>query len=40
MMFFCGWEVAKYVGYNKWKMSLAIILIGIMLVAITIALGG
>ena len=40
MMFFCGWEVAKYVGYNKWKMSLAIILIGIMLVAVTIALGG
>jgi VIT1/CCC1 family predicted Fe2+/Mn2+ transporter len=40
MMFFCGWQVAKYVGYNKWKMSLAVILIGIMLVAITIALGG
>jgi VIT family protein len=40
MMFFCGWKVAKYVGYNKWKMSLAIILIGIMLVAVTIALGG
>jgi VIT1/CCC1 family predicted Fe2+/Mn2+ transporter len=40
MMFFCGWKVAKYVGYNKWKMSLTIILIGIMLVAVTIALGG
>lgn len=40
MMFFCGWEVAKYVGYNKWKMSIAIILIGIVLVAVTIALGG
>ena len=40
MMFFCGWDVAKYVGYNKWKMSIAIILIGIMLVAVTIALGG
>jgi len=40
MMFLCGWQVARYVGYNKWKMSLAIILIGIMLVAITISLGG
>ena len=40
MMFFCGWSVATYVGYNKWKMSIAIILIGIMLVAVTIALGG
>ena len=40
MMFFCGWSVAKYVGYNKWKMSISIILIGIMLVAVTIALGG
>src|SRR5262249_16850412 len=40
MMFFCGWDVANYVGYNKWKLSIAIILIGVMLVAITIALGG
>ena len=40
MMFFCGWSVAKYVGYNKWRMSIAITLIGIMLVGVTIALGG
>jgi VIT1/CCC1 family predicted Fe2+/Mn2+ transporter len=40
MMFFCGWSVAKYVGYNKWKMSISVILIGMMLVAVTIALGG
>lgn len=40
MMFLCGWSVAKYVGFNKWKMSIAIVLIGIVLVAITIALGG
>jgi len=40
MMFFCGWQVAKYVGCNKWKMSVGIILIGIMLVVITITLGG
>jgi VIT1/CCC1 family predicted Fe2+/Mn2+ transporter len=40
MMFFCGWSVAKYVGYNKWKMSTAVVLVGIILVAVTIALGG
>ena len=40
MMFFCGWQVAKYVGYNKWKLSIAIVLIGVLLVAVTIALGG
>ncbi|MCU7550471.1 VIT1/CCC1 transporter family protein [Chitinophagaceae bacterium LB-8] len=40
MMFLCGWSVAKYVGFNKWKMSISMILIGIILVAITIALGG
>jgi len=40
MMFFCGWKVARYVGFNKWKMSLAITLIGIFLVGVTIALGG
>lgn len=40
MMFLCGWSVAKYVGYNKWKMSIAITLIGIILVLITICLGG
>jgi len=40
MMFFCGWSVAKYVGYNKWKMSIAVVLIGMILVATTIALGG
>lgn len=40
MIFLCGWSVAKYVGFNKWKMSISMILIGIILVAITIALGG
>jgi VIT1/CCC1 family predicted Fe2+/Mn2+ transporter len=40
MMFLCGWSVAKYVGFNKWMMSIAIVSIGILLVAITIALGG
>jgi VIT1/CCC1 family predicted Fe2+/Mn2+ transporter len=40
MMFLCGWSVAKYVGFSKWKMSIAMILIGMILVVITIALGG
>jgi VIT1/CCC1 family predicted Fe2+/Mn2+ transporter len=40
MMFLCGWSVAAYVGFSKWAMSLAMILIGIILVAITILLGG
>jgi VIT1/CCC1 family predicted Fe2+/Mn2+ transporter len=40
MMFFCGWQVANYVGYNKWKMSISVVAVGIFLVAITIILGG
>ena len=40
MMFLCGWSVARYVGYNKWKMSIAMVLIGLAMVAVTIALGG
>jgi VIT1/CCC1 family predicted Fe2+/Mn2+ transporter len=40
MMFLCGWSVAKYVGFNKWLMSIAMVSIGILLVCVTIALGG
>jgi len=40
LMFLCGWSLAKYVGSNKWLMSLGMTLIGIVLVLITIALGG
>jgi len=40
MMFMCGWSVAKYVGFSKWLMSLVTTVIGIILVVITIALGG
>ena len=40
MMFLCGWSVAKYVGFSKWKMSIAMVLIGMILVVITVALGG
>ena len=40
MMFLCGWSVARYAGFNKWIMSVAMVIIGTILVAVTIALGG
>lgn len=40
MMFLCGWSLARYVGFSKWLMGLAMVFIGIILVAITVALGG
>ena len=40
MMFLCGWSVASYAGINKWIMSIAMVIIGVILVAIAIALGG
>lgn len=40
MMFLCGWSVAQYVGFSKWLMSIALTVIGIVLVILTIALGG
>jgi hypothetical protein len=40
LMFFCGWLLARYAGYNKWFMGIFMILLGIVLVALTIALGG
>lgn len=40
MMFACGWSVAKYVGFSKWMMSVAMVVVGVILVAATILLGG
>jgi hypothetical protein len=40
MMFFCGWSVASYAGINEWIMSIAMVSIGIILVAVAISLGG
>jgi hypothetical protein len=40
LMFVCGWLLAKYAGYNKLVMGFTMTLIGIVLVALTIALGG
>lgn len=40
LMFFCGWILAGYGGYNKWWMSIGLTLFGTALVMITILLGG
>ena len=40
LMFLCGWSLARYVGSNKWLMSFGMTLVGIVLVLITIVLGG
>ena len=40
MMFLCGWSVARYVGFNKWLMSAAMVGLGVILVGVTISLGG
>lgn len=40
LMFFSGWLLARYSGYNKWLMGFFMILLGIVLVGLTIALGG
>lgn len=40
LMFVAGWLLAKYGGYNKVAMGLAMTLLGVMLVGITIVLGG
>lgn len=39
-MFTCGWLLAGYCGYNKWKTGTIMTLIGVFLVSGTIALGG
>jgi len=40
MMFLCGWSVGNYVGSSKWRVSIALTVIGIILVILTIILGG
>lgn len=40
LMFLSGWMLARYGGYNKWIMGLTMTLLGVILVLITIALGG
>jgi hypothetical protein len=40
LMFVAGWLLGRYGGYNKWLMGLSMVLLGIVLVALAIALGG
>ena len=40
LLFFSGWLLAKYSGYNRWLMSFITTFIGIILIVITIILGG
>lgn len=40
MLFILGYKIAKYAGFNPLRTSLVFISLGIILVAITIALGG
>jgi len=40
MMFFCGWGLGKYAGRNRFFMGIILSVLGIVLVLVTIALGG
>ena len=40
MLFFCGWGLGKYAGRNRFLMGVIMSIIGIVLVLVTIALGG
>jgi VIT1/CCC1 family predicted Fe2+/Mn2+ transporter len=40
MLFVVGFWLARHGGYNPWRAGFSVVLLGIVLVAITIALGG
>lgn len=40
MLFWAGWSLAKFSGGRAWAMGTAMVAIGVILVAMTIALGG
>ncbi len=40
MLFLAGYEVAKHAGYHPWRAGLSMVLLGVVLVGITIVLGG
>jgi VIT1/CCC1 family predicted Fe2+/Mn2+ transporter len=40
MLFFCGWGLAKYAGRKRFLMGITMSILGIILVLVTIALGG
>ncbi len=40
LLFFGGYRFGKYAGYHPWLTALALVALGVVLVALTIALGG
>jgi hypothetical protein len=40
MLFACGYALARYGGYRPWMTGLSMVVLGVVLVGITIALGG
>ena len=40
MLFLCGYAIARYGGYRPWRTGAIMVVIGVVLVSITIALGG
>jgi hypothetical protein len=40
MLFLCGYWLARHAGYHPWRTGFGFVLLGVVLVAITIALGG
>ena len=40
MMYVCGAVLARYGGYRPWRTGLAVMLLGVLLVAVAVALGG
>lgn len=40
MLFFTGYVIGKYAGHRPWRTGLSLVAVGILLVAVTMALGG
>jgi VIT family len=40
LLFLCGYSLGRYAGDKSWKPGLAMVIVGVLLVAITMALGG
>ena len=40
MLFGCGWALGRYAGSRPWRVGLGMAVLGLALVAVTVALGG
>jgi hypothetical protein len=40
MLAFGGWKIGRYAGFRPWRTAVAMVAIGVLLVVVTIALGG